>query len=109
MYFQKVYTESDWDNDDDATPVIPLDWRNGTAALRIDVTGTINYDLQQTFDDIQFKEQPFTWSVDDAETQSGATASQTVLYRAHPKAIRLLINSFTSGATVTLSYTQIDE
>lgn len=109
MYFQKVYTESDWDNDDDVTPVIPLDWRNGNAALRIDVTGTINYDLQQTFDDIQFKAQPFTWSVDDATTQAGQTGSQTILYRAHPKAIRLLINSFTPGATVTLSYTQVDE
>lgn len=109
MYFQKIYSEPDWDNADNATATIPLDWRNGRAALRIEVEGTVNYTLQQTFDDIQFKPQPFTWSVDDADTQEAQTASQTVMYNAHPKAIRLLINSFTAGAKITLSYTQIDE
>lgn len=109
MYFQKVYTDPDWTNDDDATPTIPIDWRNGRAALRVEVTGTINYDLEQTFDDIQFKTPPFTWSVDDSATQAAQTDSMTVLYNAHPKAIRIHVNSFTPGATVTLSYTQIDQ
>ena len=89
--------------------VIPLDWRNGPAALNIVVSGTVNYDLQQTFDDIQFKAQPFNWVVDDPATQAAQTTGQSILFRAHPKAIRLLINSFTTGATITLSYTQIDQ
>jgi len=108
MQFQKKYVEADWAAGNVTAP-IPIDWRNGPAALRIDVTGTINYDLQQTFDDIQFKAQPFTWAVDDSATQAAQTTGQSILFRAHPKAIRLLINSFTTGATITLSYTQIDQ
>lgn len=108
MYFQKVYTDAQLIAGQGTVP-IPLDWRNGNAGLRIDVTGTVNYDLQQTFDDIQFKAQPFVWSVDDAATQAGQTAGQTILFRAHPKAIRLYINSITAGATITLSQTQVDE
>lgn len=108
MYFQEIYTDANFTAGQGTSP-IPLDWRNGNAALNIHVTGTVNYDLQQTFDDIQFKAAPYTWSVDDAATQSAQTAGQTILYRAHPKAIRLLINSFTAGATITLSYTQVDD
>ena len=108
MYFQKIFTDATMTAGAGSQP-IPLDWRNGNAALNIVVTGTVNYDLQQTFDDIQFKTQPFTWSVDDAATQAAQTTGQTILYRAHPKAIRLYINSITPGATITLSYTQVDE
>jgi hypothetical protein len=105
MQFQKVYNDTLLIAASGTTP-IPLDWRGGNGALNIVVTGTVNYDLQQTFDDIQFKTAPFTWSVDDAATQAAQTAGQTVLYRAHPKAIRLYVNSITAGATITLSYTQ---
>lgn len=108
MYFQKIFTDATM-TAGAGSQVIPLDWRNGNAALNIVVTGTVNYDLQQTFDDIQFKTPPFTWSVDDAATQAAQTTGQTILYRAHPKAIRLYINSITAGATITLSYTQVDE
>lgn len=92
--------------DEFASETIPLDWRGGNAALDINVSGTINYDLEQTFDDIQFKTTAFNWTIDDATTQSNQTADQTVLYRAHPKGIRLKINSYSSGASVILSYTQ---
>jgi hypothetical protein len=92
--------------DEFTTGTLPIDWRNGNAALNIGVTGTINYDLEQTFDGIQTKATAFTWSVDDAATQSAQTAGQTILYRAHPKALHLKINSYSSGATITLSYTQ---
>jgi hypothetical protein len=95
--------------DEFATKTIPLDWRNGNAALDINVSGTINYTLEQTFDDIQFKTTAFVWGVDDPTTQTAQTADQTILYRAHPKAIRLVINSYSTGASVTLSYTQVDE
>jgi len=105
MQFQKVYTDAQLIALSGTTP-IPLDCRGGNGALNIVVTGTVNYDLQQTFDDIQFKVQPFTWSVDDAATQAAQTTGQTILYRAHPKAIRIYVNSITAGATITLSYTQ---
>jgi len=105
MQFQKVYTDAQLIALSGTVP-IPLDWRGGNGALNIVVTGTVNYDLQQTFDDIQFKTDPYTWSVDDAATQAAQTTGQTILYRAHPKAIRLYVNSITAGATITLSYTQ---
>lgn len=108
MQFQKVYNDTLLIAASGTTP-IPLDWRGANAGLRIDVTGTVNYDLQQTFDDIQFKAQPFVWSVDDATTQAAQTAGQTILFRAHPKAIRLYINSITAGATITLSQTQVND
>ena len=72
------------------------------------MSGTINFDLQQTFDDIQTKTAAFTWTVDNATTQSGVTADLDVLYQAHPKAIRVLVNSFSTGATIIMSYTQRD-
>jgi len=107
MKFQKVYNDTLLIAASGTAP-IPLDWRGANAALRIDVTGTVNYDLQQTFDDIQTKTPPFLWSVDDPATQASQTAGQTIHYHAHPTAIRLYINSITAGATITLSYTQVD-
>lgn len=95
--------------DEFSPPMIPLDWRAGNAALNIAITGTINYDLEQTFDDVQFKTTALAWSVDDATTQSSQTAGQTILYQAHPRAIRFKANSYTDGAIVTLSYTQTDQ
>lgn len=91
-----------------STKTFPINWRRGMAALRLAVTGTINFDLQQTFDDIQFKTTPFTWSVDDSTTQAGVTASLDVRYEVHPKAIRVLANSFTNGAAIEMDYTQRD-
>ncbi len=95
--------------DEFATKTLPLNWRGGNAALDINVSGTINYDLEQTFDDIQVKTTAFDWTVDNTTTQSSQTADQPVLYRAHPKGIRLKINSYSSGASIILSYTQRDE
>jgi hypothetical protein len=92
--------------DEFVTPIYPMNWRGGNGALDINVTGTINYDLEQTFDDIQFKTTAFSWAVDDTATQSAQTADQTVLYEGFPKAIRLKINSYTDTATIVLSFTQ---
>lgn len=94
--------------DEFVTPNLPINWRGGNGSLSLDITGTINYDLQQTFDDIQFKTPPYVWNVDNAATQAGVTADLTVLYEGHPKAIRVKVNSYTDGAIVVLSYTQRD-
>lgn len=90
------------------TKTFPINWRRGNAGLSLDVTGTINFDLQQTFDDIQNTSSAFVWMVNDTATQAGVTADLVVRYEAHPKAIRLLINSFTNGATIYMGYTQRD-
>lgn len=94
--------------DEFAAKTLPVDWRSGEASLDVNVTGTINYDIEQSFDDVQLKTTAFSWSVDDPVTQSSQTADQTVLYLSHPKALRLKINSYSSGASIVLSYTQRD-
>lgn len=95
--------------DEFATKTIPIDWRGGQAALDINVTGTINYSVQETFDDIQFKTAAFVWTADDATTWTSQTIDQTLLFHAHPKAIRIIANSYSSGASIVLSYTQRDK
>ena len=89
------------------TKAFPINWRRGEAALNLDITGTINLDINETFDDIQFKTTAFTWIV-DSSAHSGITADTSFLWAAHPKALRYKINSFTDGATVMASYTQRD-
>lgn len=89
--------------DEFVTQTIPLDWRSGPGALRITVSGTINYDLENTLSDIQFDD--ITWFVDDA-AQDDETASLAVRWEVTSKAIRVKANSYSSGATLTLDYVQ---
>lgn len=93
--------------DEFVTPTLAINHRGDNAALNVFVSGTINYDIQQTFDDIQTKTTAFNWAVDNAATQAGVTATTSVLYSAHPKGVRLKVNSYSTGATLTLSYTQV--
>ena len=95
--------------DEFVTPTLAINHKGGNAALNVLVSGTINYDIEQTFDDIQTKTTAFSWSVNDAATQSGVTATKTILYYAHPKGIRLKANSYSTSATLTLSYTQVSD
>lgn len=89
------------------TKTYPVNWRRGNAALNLDVTGTINIDINETFDDIQTKTTAFTWVV-DSSTHAGITADTSLLWSAHPKGIRLKANSYTDTATINMSYTQRD-
>lgn len=91
------------------TKTFPTNWRGLNASMRTDVTGTINYTLQQTFTDFQQTTNVPIWSVDDSTTQSAITAGISVVYRAHPRGIRLLINSYSNGATITFSYYQTND
>lgn len=92
--------------DEFVTKTIPLDWRAGVGALRITVTGTINYDLENTLSDIQFADS-ITWFVDAAE-QDDETASLTARWEVASKAIRLKANSYSSGAELLAEYVQSD-
>lgn len=89
------------------TKSFPINWRRGNAALNLDVTGTINVDVNETFDDIQTKTTAFTWVV-DSSSHSAITADTSLLWSAHPKAIRIKASSYTDTATITMSYTQRD-
>lgn len=92
--------------DEFVTKTIPLDWRAGSALLRVTVTGTINYDLEQTLSDIQFVDS-ITWFVGDAG-HDDETASISVTFTVAPKAIRLKANSYSSGAALLAEYVQSD-
>lgn len=67
------------------------------------VTGTINYTIQHTSDDIQTtSDRVFNWLDHDDSSVVAATASANANYVAIPQATRLKINSYSSGATIQL-------
>lgn len=95
--------------DEVASKTIPLDWRSDIGAtLAVDVTGTIDYTVQETFDAIQGvgfdPQQDATWfpisalSAKTADLVAAATVGAT--------AIRLLVNSYTDTAEIQMNVNQ---
>lgn len=70
--------------------------------LGVTVSGTVNFTVQHTFDDIFAAGDygPFTWF--DHPTIDGDTADVDGNYAAPPRAIRLLMNSGTGTATLAV-------
>jgi len=67
------------------------------------VTGTINYTIQQTNDDIQsLNDRVFNWLDQDDPALIGATVSKNGNYIAIPQAMRVKINSYSSGAELLI-------
>ena len=67
------------------------------------VTGTINYTIQQTNDDIQsLADRVFNWLDQDDPALIGATVSKNGNYIAIPQAMRVKINSYSSGAELLI-------
>jgi hypothetical protein len=87
-------------------PMIPLEWRSvAAAAITVKVTGTINFTLYETY------ASPFNNQVEDCPWVSVtalaakiATTSSTVTVG--DQAVRLMTNTVTNGATLTLYITQ---
>lgn len=87
-------------------PMIPLEWRSvAAAAITVKVTGTINFTLYETYAN------PFNNQVEDcpwvsvtALAAKAATTSSTVTVG--DQAVRLMTNTVTNGATLTLYITQ---
>ena len=103
MQFSKTYVEADWAVGDVTSP-LALDFRSGPIAAQITVTGTVNFDIQASNSDLQSGETG-DWLVDSAAV-TGVTASKWVTYSAIPRFVRLEINSFTTGATISLKFAQ---
>lgn len=106
MQFNHTYGEADWDGNGGVIGPIPTNWRGGPASVRIEVSGTIDYDFEMTNSDLQNGQTP-VWFIDDATTQDGATTSQTIFMDIMPRAFRILVNSSTA-ATVTIDLVQSD-
>ena len=95
--------------DEVMTQTIPLNWRGAIAAtINVDVTGTINYTVQQTFDPLQadgYKAlQSAQWL--DISALASKTADLTSQATVGATAIRLITTSYSSGAELQMNVNQ---
>jgi|TARA_R110002126_G_scaffold227906_3_gene372455 hypothetical protein len=89
--------------------IIPLNWRGGIDTINLDIAGTIDVTIQQTFDDVQSLEDfDYTWQNAPSIRLVNATASTNDAYEGVPTAIRLISNSSSPGSKVTISIVQRD-
>lgn len=94
--------------DEAISQIIPIkrsysDRSERQVGLTFIVTGTINYTVQQTNDDIQsLTNRVFNWLDHDDSALVNATISKNGNYIAIPQAIRVKINSYSSGAALLI-------
>lgn len=94
--------------DEALSQIIPIkrtfsDKDERVVGLTFIVTGTINYTVQQTNDDVQsLTDRTFNWLDHSTAALVGATASQMGNYAAVPMAMRVKINSYSSGAELLI-------
>ena len=84
------------------SPSIPLEWRSIVGATHaVDVTGAVNFSVQETFDNI-YNAQPSTLAwVAYTSGLTSKTATQAVAGTVGANAARLVTNSVTNNATLT--------
>ena len=94
--------------DEVATKTIPINWRaNEAATYSVDVTGTINYTVQELFSPVQSEATPAatgTWHSLTALTSK--TADLAAAGTVHATAVRLVINSYTDTAEIQFTVGQ---
>lgn len=95
--------------DEVSTQTIPLDWRSeSAAAINVDVTGTIDFTVQQTFDNVQV---PAQSAIQNAQwinitALAAKTADTTSTASVGATAIRLIVNSYTDTAEIQMNVVQ---
>ena len=95
--------------DEAVTVPIPLNWRGGVASVNLDITGTIDITIQNTFDDItNLSDLAFNWQDSPSSNLVNATASTNDAYEGLPRAIRAKVNSYSTGAEFQLVIQQRD-
>lgn len=93
--------------DDVVTPMYPLNWRQGppfSVSFGVDITGTIDYDVQHRFDNIwdgtlTVGQGDSGWF--DHASVAAKTADADGNYAYPVTALRVKLNSLTAGATFT--------
>lgn len=100
--------------DDAVSPTFPLNWRqrNWQVSLAVALTGTINYTVEHTFDQLHPQvtgvsdaaPSTLTWWAHDYMYSLGASADGN--YSFPVSATRLKINGLTAGATIAFWVTQ---
>lgn len=87
---------------------IPLNWRatQFNVALSVDISGTINFDVEQTEKEIYGSTVPSALTWTNHATIVNKTADIVSNLTSPSRAVRLSINSVTNGATIALSVIQ---
>lgn len=93
--------------DEIVSPMIRLDFRGGNVALNAIVSGTVDYTVQQTVDNLT-DTTTYDWLDHDDADLVNATASINGNYIAVPTATRIKFNSYSSGASVKYNISQSD-
>jgi len=95
--------------DEAVSQIIPVDWRGGELSVYVGVTGTINWTLEQSFSDINDASgAPFVWIGSDDTAMVAATSSQSTTFYGIPRALRVKVNSYSSGAALEVALLQRD-
>lgn len=87
--------------DDVITPTFPMNWRQNpfSVSVGVDITGTIDYTVQHTFDDVFDTSVTPSWF--NHSSIAGKTADADGNYAYPVTGVRVLVNSLTAGATFT--------
>jgi hypothetical protein len=95
--------------DEAVTQAIPLNWRGGIVSVNLDITGTVDITIQNTFDNIQnLNDLNFNWQDSPSTNLTNATSSTNDAYDGVPRALRVKINSYSTGAECQLVIQQRD-
>lgn len=102
--------------DEFVTPTYPINWRASEASVSIVRTGTINWTLRQTFDELApsatYPAGPssatLTWSSSTDTGVVGVTTSAITNYDKPATALQLLGNSYSTGAELAWQIVQAD-
>lgn len=97
-------------------PAIPLDYRfegGNNIGIQVAITGTINYDIEYTYDPVQLAGDtglllvpPVNPTWNNHATIAAKTTSSDGTITGPVRAIRLAVNTVTNGATVILTINQ---
>jgi hypothetical protein len=92
--------------DEAVTDPISLDIKNKTFEVGFfcEVTGTINYKMQHSYDNPQLGGEAMTW-IDDPDV-ANETASQEDSYTTPIRASRAVVNSYSTGAELKITWLQ---
>ena len=86
--------------DDAISPTYPIDWPSPEAAnIFVDITGTIDFTVQQNFANVLAGEAGSWNAITALAAKTADTYGQAAI---GATAFRLLVNSLTAGATVTI-------
>lgn len=100
----KTYVDADWSEGE--TAPLALNWRGGSTAVQVTVTGTVNFDIESSNSDLNAGEAE-DWLVDVAGN-AGVTASKFFTFNATPRFIRLKINSGGTSTSIAVKLVQSD-